>query len=83
MGWKEAINTYPSSIVYEIHGYHAITTLSNTNKFNYVPVLINVKIYPVYLKGSYLLQENLSCLQYTLVAGTPQHAQQQHFQPQP
>jgi hypothetical protein len=20
MGWKEAINTYPSSIVYEIHG---------------------------------------------------------------
>jgi hypothetical protein len=21
MGWKEAIYTYPSSIVYEIHGY--------------------------------------------------------------
>jgi hypothetical protein len=21
MGWKEAINTYPSSIVYEIHAY--------------------------------------------------------------
>jgi hypothetical protein len=23
MGWKEAINTYPSSIVYEIHGLMA------------------------------------------------------------
>jgi hypothetical protein len=22
MGWKEAINTYPSSIVYEIHDRH-------------------------------------------------------------
>jgi hypothetical protein len=24
MGWKEAINTYPSSIVYEIHGWDGL-----------------------------------------------------------
>jgi hypothetical protein len=24
MGWKEAIYTYPSSIVYEIHGAHSL-----------------------------------------------------------
>jgi hypothetical protein len=30
MGWKEAINTYPSSIVYEIHGPTEATSLEYT-----------------------------------------------------
>jgi hypothetical protein len=28
MGWKEAIYTYPSSIVYEIHGVHMLFTFT-------------------------------------------------------
>jgi hypothetical protein len=33
MGWKEAINTYPSSIVYEIHDLNQLIFLHKKNYF--------------------------------------------------
>jgi hypothetical protein len=32
MGWKEAINTYPSSIVYEIHGSITVKEALHTSR---------------------------------------------------
>jgi hypothetical protein len=43
MGWKEAINTYPSSIVYEIHGSNILCGSGNVSgEYQFIIVDISV-----------------------------------------
>jgi hypothetical protein len=60
MGWKEAINTYPSSIVYEIHGEdQKILDFVLFRGLQYILVIVSLLRYtvPVYLTSIKLLKK--------------------------